>query len=796
MQLLSVSNRIFFCSKPDFNIRVSRSQVTSSINVPDFEERGLKMSTSANVLVKNRREKDIIREGLLKVDLSASSYDTAWVAMVPSLRFPKSPCFPECIDWILNNQHHDGSWGLPHRDPSLIKDVLSSTLACILALHRWNVGEEHVNRGLQYIGSNSSSILDKRLQSPVGFIIIFPCMIDYAINMGLDIPISQSDTDIMLNMREMELKRFAADSSEGGNAYHAYVAEGLRELQDWQEIMKYQKKNGSLFNSPSTTAAAIIHTQNENAFNYLHWLLKRFGNSVPTVYPLDIYTRLCIVDDLEKLGISRHFSYEIKSTLDNIYRCWTHDDEEISSDAATCAMAFRILRMNGYDISSDALAEFDEVDHFKSSVQGHLSDMRAVLELYKASQIKFLPNEQILDKIESWSGCYLKEEVSADVVQQLDAISEEVAHALKFPFYANLDRLEHKKHIELSDGGNLRILKTSYVINKKDVLKMAVEDFNLSQSMYRKELECLEKWVKDNKLDRLEFARQKLAYCYLSTAATLFPPEMADARMSWAKNSVLTTVVDDFFDVGGSREELLNIIMLVERWDGIHEKEFCSKQVEIVFSALYSTINELGAKASALQKRSVTPHIIEIWLNLMKSMIKEAEWLMNKSVPSLDDYMENGYVSFALGPIILPALYFVGPKLSEDVIRDPEYHNLYKLVSTCGRLLNDVQGFERELKEGKLNSLALHILHGSITEDEAKKEAERIISSTRRELLRLVSQTEGSVVPKDCKELFWKMSKVLHLFYLRNDGFTSPKEMVAAVNSVIYDPLEVGHLQL
>ena len=81
-------------------------------------------------------------------------------------------------------------------------------------------------------------------------------------------------------------------------------------------------------------------------------------------------------------------------------------------------------------------------------------------------------------------------------------------------------------------------------------------------------------WVKENKLDQLEFARQKLAYCYLSTAATLFAPEMSDARMSWAKNSVLTTVVDDFFDVGGSRDELLNIITLVEKYDLVSCADF------------------------------------------------------------------------------------------------------------------------------------------------------------------------------------------------------------------------------
>lgn len=74
------------------------------------------------------------------------------------------------------------------------------------------------------------------------------------------------------------------------------------------------------------------------------------------------------------------------------------------------------------------------------------------------------------------------------------------------------------------------------------------------------------RWVVERRLDKLKFARQKEAYCYFSAAATLFAPELSDARMSWAKNGVLTTVVDDFFDVGGSEEELVNLIELIERY--------------------------------------------------------------------------------------------------------------------------------------------------------------------------------------------------------------------------------------
>ncbi|KNA16785.1 hypothetical protein SOVF_085910 [Spinacia oleracea] len=48
---------------------------------------------------------------------------------------------------------------------------------------------------------------------------------------------------------------------------------------------------------------------------------------------------------------------------------------------------------------------------------------------------------------------------------------------------------------------------------------------------------------------------------------------------------------------------------------------------------------------------------------------------------------------------------------------------------------------------------------------------------------------KGGVVPKDCREVFWKMSKVLHFFYMKEDGFTSD-EMAGAVKAVLHDPID------
>ncbi|KAK9196461.1 hypothetical protein WN943_004589 [Citrus x changshan-huyou] len=85
-----------------------------------------------------------IKEGFNNTKLSVSSYDTAWVATVPSENsMDNKPRFPECLKWIMENQNKDGSWTLDHliADTLSIKDSLSSTLARLLALHKWKVAE-------------------------------------------------------------------------------------------------------------------------------------------------------------------------------------------------------------------------------------------------------------------------------------------------------------------------------------------------------------------------------------------------------------------------------------------------------------------------------------------------------------------------------------------------------------------------------------------------------------------------------------------------------------------------------
>ncbi|XP_028799726.1 ent-kaur-16-ene synthase, chloroplastic [Neltuma alba] len=738
-----------------------------------------------------------------KVELSVSGYDTAWVAMIPSPSSPETPLFPQSLNWLLQNQQNDGSWGLPHRNDLLTKDSLLTTLACVLALKQWGVGEQQTNRGFQYIESNIASALDDKQDSPIGFDIIFPHLLEQAQNLNLNLPLGGKRLETFIQKRELEIQSGWGSKSEGWKAYMAYISEGFGKSQNWEMAMKFQRKNGSLFNSPATTASAYTHINNPHCLDYLFSLLDKFGNAVPTIHPFDVYARLHMVDSLEKLGINRHFKEEIGSILEETWRMWQQEEDDIFSEPTTCAMAFRLLCLHGYNVSSDALDRFSE-DKFLNTLQGYLKDVESVLELHKASQIVSHSNDSVLEELNSWTGHFLIEYLSTssgNSHKPSNHFDHEVSFALRFPHHAYLDFILNRRSIEhYKEGDQRRTLKSSYSslnLANKEFLLLGVEDFNHCQLAFREELDLFNRWFMESGLEKLHFpiSKTKAAYSFLTVAATLTSPELREARLTWAMQGLLTCVVDDFYDVWSTEEEQINLIQLMEKWDVDADKESCSETVKILFLALKSTICESATQASEVQGRDVLNHLIQIWVDLMRSQLKEAEWFGSKHVPSIEEYERNGITSMALGPILFPIMYLVGPKLPQDVIESDESNYLFEVVSLYGRYLNDVNGYQREKEQGKfLNSISLRMIHlcGSATEEEVIETMKRKIEEKRKELLRIVSKEEGSMLPKEVKDVYWKMCRSLHLIYKKEDVIHAkemPNEVINIRDIVLSDPI-------
>ncbi|XP_054814995.1 ent-kaurene synthase 1, chloroplastic-like isoform X5 [Prosopis cineraria] len=649
-----------------------------------------KVGNGTNMMQMLEVNKERIKKLLENVELSVSSYDTAWVAMIPSPTSPQDPLFPQSLNWLLENQHIDGSWGLPGCNNELLsKDSLLSTLACVLTLKQWSVGEQQINRGLGYIESNIAAAHDDKQLSPIGFDIIFSHLIEQAQNMNLNLPFGGKCSGSFVQKRELELQRM-----------------------------------------------------------------------------------------------------------------WQREEDDIVLEPTTCAMAFRLLRLHGYDVSSDALDRFSK-DKFFNTLQGYLKDVEAVLELHKASHIVSNSNDSVLDELNTWTGHFLHEYLSSssrNTHKIYNNIDHEVSFALCFPHHAYLDFVFNRRSIDHYRVDQKRILKSSYSsfnLANSEFLKLGVENFNHCRLLFHEELDLFNRWVMHSGLEKLHFpiSKTKAAYTFLSVSTTLTSPELREARLTWAKQGLLGCMVDDFFDVWSTEHEQINLVQLMEKWDIDVNKESCSETVKILFEALKRTICETATQVYKVQGRCVLNHLIQTWVDLLRSMLKEAEWSRGKCVPSIEEYERNGIITLALGPIIVPVVYLVGPKLPQAIIESDEYNRLFEVVSLHGRYLNDINGYQREKEQGKfINSISLRLNHGcgAGSEEQIIKEIKRKIDETRKELLRLVLQKKGSMISADVKDVYWKMCRTLHLAYKKDDVIHAkemPNEVLNISNVVLNHPI-------
>ncbi|KAJ0461770.1 putative ent-kaurene synthase [Helianthus annuus] len=138
--------------------------------------------------------------------------------------------------------------------------------------------------------------------------------------------------------------------------YLAYNSEGLGNLYDWHMVKNYQMKNGYVFNSPSATAAGFINHQDVGCLNYLN----------------SLWTSLVI-----------------------------QRDEQIFMDVVTCALDFRLLRISGYEVSSEITNE------------GAFKDEYAAVEVYNVSQVLY-PEELSFGEQILKSGDFPKRIISTD----------------------------------------------------------------------------------------------------------------------------------------------------------------------------------------------------------------------------------------------------------------------------------------------------------------------------------------------------------------------------------------------
>ncbi|XP_042496091.1 (E,E)-geranyllinalool synthase [Macadamia integrifolia] len=739
--------------------------------------------------------------------VSPSAYDTAWLAMIPDNEKQEHPMFQQCLNWLLNNQNENGLWG-ESNTPTIY--CLPATLACMAALSKWEVGAHNIEKGMPSFHAHAENLLTNQNEAyPHWYSIVFPGMVEVARNAGLEVTFPGGLKEVVESIFD-ERKQILEMEAHTDQYHYPPLLSYLEALPltykiDQEVILSHFNEDGSLFQSPSATAKAYMATGNSGCMMYLKSLIQRCGYGVPHMYPVDEeLIKLCMLNQLDKMGVAEHFHEEIEEALADVYRDYMNRvSEDIPINRLPIQMykdsiAFRLLRMRGYHVSPWNFCWFlhhnDLLIHIEDNYEYFLSSM---LSVYRATELRFV-EENELEEARSFSRKFLEKAIALSTKNnflQFPNLQSLIEHELNLPWLARLDHLEHRRYIEENDKtsflwmGKAPFFWSPY-LQKDLLLQLSIENFTFRQSIYKNELEKLKRWTEESGLNQMGFGREKTTYCYFAIAASCKLPYFSEIRSIVAKSAVIVTVADDFFDKEGSLEELEDLTKAIRRWHCMSLRG----HGKIIFDALNNLVINIAKIYFEQHRQNVMKYLQVMWYQTFLSWLIEAKWSKSGYVPSIDEYLETGMISVAAHTLVLPAASLMNPALPpKHLIKCNRYETLTKLLMVSSRLLNDTQSYEKEGKDGKMNLVMLYMKE--IKEADIQDSVsciENILDQKKKELLEhaLVNDMGGQM-PKSCKELHLSCLKVFQMFFYNANRFDSETALLQDIKKAIYDPLEV-----
>ncbi|EFJ12417.1 hypothetical protein SELMODRAFT_124329 [Selaginella moellendorffii] len=705
-------------------------------------------------------------------NISMSPYDTAWVARVPSPLNSQQPEFPQCLDWIVENQRQDGSWG---DEVFNIYDRILCTLSCILALKTWNIHDDVIATGK----SNILASTEDKGDLLVGFELIFPPMVEEAKSQGLRIPSNHLFIQLLEELREAKLKGISLDTIHSAPTTVLFSLEGLQECIDWTQILTLQSEDGSFLTSPSSTACVYLHTKDEKCLTYLRNLVKLHKNAVPDFYPLDMFERLWVVDTLQRLGIDRFFKQEIKEILDYVYRYW--DDKKgigwarnVSVPELDCSgMGFRLLRLNGYDVSADVFTNFMKDGKFFCFSGERSHGISDVFSLFRASQVAY-PKEAILDQAHAYSQQYLSHlhDHGLDKWAFKNDLSGEVTFELNNAFCSCPPRLYAKSYISKYGTDDSWIAKTIYRlpnVNNAAFLEMAKQDYDFCRSVLQDETAELSRWWSSTGISftskRVKLTDHLVNRLHFQIAAYIFEPELSAMRLAYTKAACLVVACDDLADHFLDAREYQELVASIERWDDPSATKL-TDDAKSFYHAVYTTLNELMQEASKACV-STSGIISRQFAVYAKSVVGEVTQRGNTSMPTLEEYLKKSRPRTGIPAVIICSLPFCGIDMDLETLERAS--NCKEMELTCDiiRLSNDLATYKVEMENGlSISSITAYLNYCPETsKEDAVKKVTEILDQKTKELIQVYTQQSKDGLPQLVRRIIFETARTARLVY-------------------------------
>ncbi|KAJ9671618.1 hypothetical protein PVL29_025364 [Vitis rotundifolia] len=482
---------------------------------------------------------------------------------------------------------------------------------------------------------------------------------------------------------------------------------------------------------------------------------------------------LNFIDSIQRLGLAYHFEREIEEALKVMYETYNLVDDD-NDHLASAALRFRLLRQEGYHIPSDVFKKFkDEEGNFKESLVG---DLPGMLALYEAAHL-MVHGEDILDEALGFTTAHLQ----SMATDSDNPLTKQVIRALKRPIRKSLIRVEARHYISIYQ---------EYDSHNKSLLKLAKLDFNLLQSLHRKELSEITKWWKG--LDfatKLTFARDRIVEGYFWILGVYCEPQYYLARRILMKVFGVLSILDDIYDVYGTFEELKLFTEAIERWDASSIDQL-PDYMKVCYQALLDVYEEMQEEMTKQGKLYRVHYAKAALKRQVQAYLLEAKWLKQEYIPTMEEYMSNGLVTG--GCSILTTTSFVGmgdivtKEAFDWVFSDPK---MIRASNVIIRLMDDIVSHEFEQKRGHVASaVECYVKQFGVSKEEAYDEFKKQVENAWKDLNEEFLQPTAVPVPLLTRVL--NLSRVMDVLYKDEDEYTLVGPLMKdLVTGMLIDPV-------
>ncbi|RDX81761.1 Alpha-farnesene synthase [Mucuna pruriens] len=497
-----------------------------------------------------------------------------------------------------------------------------------------------------------------------------------------------------------------------------------------------------------------------------------------------VLQNLELIDWIQKLGLANYFQKEINHFLESAVIFYVNNNNNINPNVNqnlhVYALCFRLLRQHGYSVLPDILSNFLDERGKVVKKSSYVSDGKDVVELLEASHL-CLEGERILDEAKTCVINSLKYAFSPNsiIINQLPNL----VRALELPSHWRVQWFDVKWHVD-------QYKKDKHM--NPILLELAKLNFNMIQAKLQMEIKELSRWWENLGIKKeLSFARNRLVESFMCAAGVAFEPKYKSVRKWLTKVIIFVLVIDDVYDIHASFEELEPFTMAFERWDEKLEHEEVPEYMRICVRALKDVTNEIAYEIGGENNfHSVLPYLKKAWIDFCKALYVEAKWYNKGYIPSLQEYLNNAWISSS-GPIILLHSYFATMNQeTEDEIDNflNTYEDLVYNVSLIIRLCNDLGTTAAERERGDAASSVLCFMNQmDASEERARRYIQDMINSAWKKINGEWSNQVSSV---SFLTQAMNAARVAHTLYQNGDGFgIQDRDIKSHILSLLVEPL-------